>query len=96
MTASRSPSQSSKSGERWRFDTAAGREELLARRIGANELDTIKVLQAIVDAEREYATQDRNGDGVFSYAQKFESAPAGTTVSIGRRKRAKRRARLVL
>jgi DUF2950 family protein len=64
-----------KSGERWRFDTAAGREELLARRIGANELDTIKVLQAIVDAEREYATQDRNGDGVFSYAQKFESAP---------------------
>jgi len=64
-----------KSGERWRFDTAAGSEELLARRIGANELDTIKVLQAIVDAEREYATQDRNGDGVFSYAQKFESAP---------------------
>ena len=64
-----------KSGERWRFDTAAGREELLARRIGANELDTIEVLQAIVDAEREYASQDRNGDGVFTYAQKFESAP---------------------
>jgi Protein of unknown function (DUF2950) len=64
-----------KSGERWRFDTAAGKEELLARRIGANELDTIKVLQAIVDAEREYASRDRNGDGVFTYAQKFESAP---------------------
>jgi hypothetical protein len=63
------------SGARWRFDTTAGREELLARRIGANELDTIKVLQAIVDAEREYASQDRNGDGVFRYAQKFESAP---------------------
>jgi hypothetical protein len=63
-----------KNGDRWRFDTTAGREELLARRIGANELDTIKVLQAIVDAEREYASQDRNGDGVFTYAQKFESA----------------------
>jgi Protein of unknown function (DUF2950) len=64
-----------KSGDAWRFDTAAGREELLARRIGENELDTIKVLQAIVDAEREYASRDRNGDGVFTYAQKFESAP---------------------
>ncbi len=52
-----------------------GGKELLARRIGANELDTIKVLQAIVDAEREYASRDRNGDGVFTYAQKFESAP---------------------
>ena len=64
-----------KNGERWRFDTAAGREELLARRIGANELHSIKVLRAIVDAEREYASRDRNGDGVFTYAQKFESAP---------------------
>ena len=63
------------SGDRWRFDTVAGREELLARRIGADELDTIKVLQAIVDAEREYASQDRSGDGVFTYAQKFESGP---------------------
>ena len=51
------------------------REELLARRIGENELDTIKVLEAIVDAEREYASQDRRGDGVFTFAQKFESAP---------------------
>ena len=64
-----------KTGDRWRFDTAAGTEELLARRIGANELDTVKVLQAIVDAEREYASQDRTGDGVFTYTQKFESAP---------------------
>jgi hypothetical protein len=62
-----------KSGERWRFDTAAGKEELLARRVGQNELDTIKVLQAIVDAQREYASEDRNGDGVLAYAQKFAS-----------------------
>jgi hypothetical protein len=64
-----------KGGERWRFDTAAGKEELLARRIGANELDTIKVLQAVVDAERDYASVDRNGDGVLDYAQKFASSP---------------------
>jgi hypothetical protein len=64
-----------KSGERWRFDTEAGKEELLARRIGANELDAIKVLQAIVDAQLEYASKDRNGDGVLDYAQKFSSSP---------------------
>lgn len=57
----------------WRFDTAAGRDELLARRIGANELDAIKVLQAIVDAQREYASVDRNGDGVLAYASRFAS-----------------------
>ncbi len=53
-----------KTGDRWRFDTAAGKDELLARRIGENELDAIKVLQAIVDAQREYASADRDGDGV--------------------------------
>ena len=64
-----------KAGDRWRFDTAAGKDELLARRIGQNELYTINVLQAIVDAQREYASADRNGDGVFAYAQKFASSP---------------------
>ena len=63
-----------KTGDRWRFDTAAGKEELLARRIGENELDAIKVLQAIVDAQHEYASADRNGDGVLAYAQKFVSS----------------------
>jgi DUF2950 family protein len=64
-----------KAGDRWRFDTAAGKDELLARRIGQNELYTINVLEAIVDAQREYASADRNGDGVFAYAQKFASSP---------------------
>lgn len=64
-----------RSGGVWRFDTAAGRDELLARRIGANELDAIKVLQAVVDAQREYASADRNGDGVLAYATRFASAP---------------------
>jgi len=64
-----------KSGDRWRFDTEAGKQELLARRIGENELDAIKVLGAIVDAQMEYASADRNGDGVLDYAQKFTSSP---------------------
>ena len=63
-----------KTGDRWRFDSAAGKDELLARRIGENELGVIKVMQAIVDAEREYASQDRNGDGVLAYATKFVSS----------------------
>lgn len=64
-----------RSGDRWRFDTAAGKDELLTRRIGENELDAINVLQAIVDAEEEYASEDRNGDGVLAYAQRFASSP---------------------
>jgi Protein of unknown function (DUF2950) len=64
-----------KTGERWRFDTAAGKEELLARRIGANELDAIETLRAIVDAQLEYASEDRNGNGTLEYAQHFASAP---------------------
>src|SRR4029079_10347027 len=64
-----------KTADRWRFDTQAGKEELRARRIGENELDAIKVLQAIVDAERDYASADRNGNGVPEYAMKFTSSP---------------------
>jgi hypothetical protein len=63
-----------KAGEAWRFDTAAGKEELLNRRIGRNELHTIQVLQAVADAQREYAAADRDGDGVREYAQKFRSS----------------------
>lgn len=64
-----------RSGDRWRFDTAAGKEEMLARRIGQNELSTIKVLQSIVDAQMEFASEDRDGDGIPEYAQKFMSSP---------------------
>jgi hypothetical protein len=64
-----------KSGERWRFDTAAGREELLARRIGENELHAIEVLRAVVDAQLEYASEDRNGNGSLEYAQRLASTP---------------------
>jgi hypothetical protein len=61
-------------GSAWRFDTKAGREELLNRRIGANELRTIEVLRAYVSAQREYAGKDWDGDGVFPYAQKIASS----------------------
>ena len=64
-----------KTGDRWRFDTIAGKTEIIARRIGENELYTIKVMQAITDAQREYASEDRDGDGVLAYAQKFVSSP---------------------
>ena len=63
-----------KAGDGWRFDTAAGREEILNRRIGQNELYTIQVLLAIADAQREYAATDRDGDGLLEYAQKFRSS----------------------
>jgi hypothetical protein len=62
-------------GKHWRFDTAAGKTEMLARRIGENELNAIKVLQAVVDAQMDYASADRDGDGVVAYAQKFVSSP---------------------
>ena len=64
-----------KTGDRWRFDTAAGVDELNARRIGENELTTIKVMQAIVDAQRDYSAEDRDGDGVLTYARKIISTP---------------------
>ena len=58
---------------RWVFDTEAGKEELLNRRIGRNELNTIDVMHAYVDAQREYASKDRNGDGTTEFAQKIIS-----------------------
>ena len=64
-----------KADGRWRFDTEAGREELLARRIGENELAAIEVLRAIVDAQVDYASEDRNGNGTHYYAQRFGSTP---------------------
>jgi hypothetical protein len=62
-------------GGKWFFDTAAGKEELLNRRIGRNELDVLKAMRAYVDAQREYASKDRNGDEVLEYAQRIASTP---------------------
>jgi hypothetical protein len=57
---------------RWRFDTATGREELLNRRIGRNELLALASLHAYVDAQREYFTKGRDGKPA-AYARRFRS-----------------------
>jgi len=62
-----------KKGENWFFDTKAGKEEILNRRIGRNELNAIQVCLAYVDAQREYVLKDRDGDKLLEYAQKFIS-----------------------
>jgi hypothetical protein len=59
----------------WHFDTAAGREEALARRVWRNEIYTIDTIKAIADAQIEYARLDRQGSGLLEYAQKFRSSP---------------------
>jgi hypothetical protein len=64
-----------KKGQSWMFDAANGKEEILNRRIGENELSTIQALLAIVDAEREYAMKDRDHNALLEYAQKFVSDP---------------------
>lgn len=64
-----------KQGDQWIFDTAVGREEILDRRVGRNELNVVQVMQAIVDAQREFARRDYDGDGLTEYAQKFRSDP---------------------
>jgi hypothetical protein len=61
----------------WEFDTSEGRKEILYRRIGRNELDTIQTCLAFVDAQNEYAEKDR-GDGVGTYAQRIVSSPGKT------------------
>jgi hypothetical protein len=64
-----------KKGQSWFFDTEKGKEEILNRRIGENELSAIQTCLAIIDAQREYAIKDRNRDSLLEYAQKFASDP---------------------
>ncbi|MGE3312224.1 MAG: DUF2950 domain-containing protein [Limisphaerales bacterium] len=64
-----------KQNDQWFFDTESGKEEILNRRIGKNELSTLQVVRAYVEAQREYAAKDRDGDEVLEYAQKLRSSP---------------------
>ena len=59
----------------WVFDTAAGLEEIIDRRIGENELAAIAAARAYVEAQRLYGSADRNGDGVPEFAQRLISTP---------------------
>jgi len=58
----------------WYFDTKEGKEEILCRRIGRNELNVMDVLHAYTDAQREYAAGDRDNNGVLEFAQKLISS----------------------
>jgi hypothetical protein len=64
-----------KGADGWYFDTAAGEDEIINRRIGGNELGAIDVCRAYVQAQREYASKDRDGSGVLKFAQRVTSSP---------------------
>lgn len=59
----------------WMFDSAQGKIEVLARRVGRNEMTAIDVCRAYVEAQMEYAARDRDADGILEYAQTILSAP---------------------
>ena len=63
---------------KWSFDTYAGLEEIINRRVGENELQAIETMRAYVEAQRDYAAEDRDGDGVLEYAQKLLSSEGKT------------------
>ncbi|WFU51301.1 DUF2950 domain-containing protein [Sinorhizobium terangae] len=63
---------------KWAFDTYVGLEEIVNRRVGENELEAIETVRAYVDAQKDYASQDRDADGVLEYAQKLISSPGQT------------------
>lgn len=64
-----------KKNNQWFFDTEAGKEEILNRRIGEDELTAILVCRTYVKAQREYVLKDWDGDGILAYAQKLRSDP---------------------
>jgi hypothetical protein len=64
-----------RSAGRWYFNTTDGKNEILARRIGSNELDAIAACKAYVDAQFDYARDDRNKNGIPEYARKLISSP---------------------
>jgi len=64
-----------KKGANWQFDAGQGRQEILNRRIGRNELSTLGAIRGYEEAQFDYAILDRDGDGVSEYAQKLQSEP---------------------
>jgi hypothetical protein len=63
------------SNGQWHFDAAQGRVEILARRVGRNEMNAIEVCRGYVEAQMQYATQDHDRDGLLEYAQKIIASP---------------------
>jgi hypothetical protein len=64
----------SKDGK-WRLDPVTGRLEILARRVGRNELNAMEICRGYVEAQLDYASEDRDKDGVLEYAQTISSSP---------------------
>jgi hypothetical protein len=64
--------------DKWAFDTEAGLEEIVNRRVGENEIEAVNTLRAYVDAQKEYASEDRDEDGVLEFAQKLISSGGQT------------------
>jgi len=62
-------------GGKWRFDTKAGRREVLLRRIGRNELDAVDLCHGYVEAQMEYASERHDGATLNQYAQRIVSTP---------------------
>ena len=62
-------------GNQWRFDAAAGRDEILRRRVGRNELDAIQICRGYVEAQKQYALVRHDGAIVNQYAQRIISTP---------------------
>lgn len=60
---------------KWMFDSKQGHDEILFRRIGANELDAIQICRGFVEAQKEYASQVHDDSGINQYAQKIISSP---------------------
>lgn len=60
---------------KWRFDPVSGRMEILARRVGRNELNAIDICRGYAEAQLDYASEDRDRDGVLKYAQTILSSP---------------------
>jgi hypothetical protein len=81
---------------KWAFDTYAGIEEIIHRRIGENESEVIASARTYVETQQDYPADDRDADGVFEYAQQLLSSEARPTGSIGRPSRATATARWAL
>ncbi|MBB3593693.1 hypothetical protein FHX08_004096 [Rhizobium sp. BK529] len=60
---------------KWSFDTQRGLEEIINRRVGENELATIDTMHEYVAAQYQYASEDRDGDGIYEFAKKLISSP---------------------
>jgi hypothetical protein len=83
-----------KTGNAWQFDTEEGKEEVLARRIGRNELGTIDLCRAYVDMQREYASKPHDGKPAGIFAQRLRSSPGRQDGLYWERKPGERRSPL--